>query len=50
MNAKFAIALIMATITPTVRAHTAPLNTPNPAKSTTTPQSRWIHPQLSRRA
>ena len=45
-HAKLAIALIAATITPTVRPHTAPLKTPKPAKRTMTPPMRWIHPQL----
>ena len=46
MNAKFAIALIVARITPTVRAQTAPEKRANPASSTITPATRWIQPQV----
>ena len=45
-QANDANALINATITATVRAHTAPVKTPNPANSTTMPPIRWIHPQV----
>ena len=45
-QAKFTMALITATITPTVRAQTAPRNSPMPANRTMMPPMRWIHPQV----
>src|SRR6476619_3577376 len=47
-QANAAIALTTARITPTVRAHTAPENTPNPASTTMIPTSSWIQPQVVR--
>ena len=46
-QAKAAAALMMAMITPTVRPHTAPRKTANPAKKTMIPPIRWIHPHAS---
>ena len=45
-QAKFTMALITATITPTVRAQTAPRNSQMPASRTMMPPMRWIHPQV----
>jgi len=43
---KLSTALMMATPTPTTRAHTAPWNTKYPATASRTPASRWIQPQV----
>jgi hypothetical protein len=46
-HAKLQITLMTARITPMVRAHTAPLNSANPARATTMPMIRWIHPVVA---
>src|SRR3954451_7209570 len=47
-HANAATPLTIAMITPTVRAHTAPVNTPNPASTMMIPTIRWIHPHVER--
>ena len=43
---KLSTALMIATLTPTTRAHTAPWNRKYPATTSTPPASRWIQPQV----
>ena len=45
-HAKFTMALSAATMTPTVRAQTAPLNKPIPAITTMMPQISLIQPHV----
>ena len=46
-QANAAVALTSAMITPIVRPHTAPRKIAKPAKKTTIPPIRWIHPHAS---
>jgi len=45
MKAKLAIALITARVIATTRAQVRPESSPQPANATSSPTSRWIHPQ-----
>jgi hypothetical protein len=46
MNMKLAMALRTARAIPTTLAQVRPASSPTPARATTIPRIRWIHPQV----